>query len=60
MSDNGGNIKYHTRFPRSLNEAGWSRQGQWQGEESPHWLVIIGAALIGAVALWAFLVLVLG
>ena len=60
MSDNGGNIKDHTRVPRSLNEAGWSRQGQWQEEKSPHWLVVIGAALIGAVALWAFLVLMLG
>ena len=52
--------KYHTRFPRNLDEAGWSRQGKWQEEESPHWLGVIGSALIGAAALWVFLVLVLG
>jgi len=55
------NPKYHTRFPRNLDEAGWSRQGKWQElEEPPHWLAIILLAMLGAGLLGLFLVLVLG
>ena len=54
-------MRHHTRFPRTLHESGWSRQGEWrQVEEPPHWGVVLLAAALGAGALWVFLVLVLG
>jgi hypothetical protein len=50
----------HNKFPRTQREAGWYAQTEWEGkEDGSGWAAIILTALVSAVVLWMFFVLVL-
>ena len=52
---------YTLKAPRTLRDAHWSDDAEWEGKRDGSGIAgILFAALVGSVVLWVFLVLALG